>query len=1054
MRYSLAVLLLLSSLSFAWWDGSFAYRTQFNISNPGPALTDYQVQVSPNLYNSTGLVGSWHFSEGSGTRAADSSGLGNDGTLTGPAWVSGTFGSGLQFNGVNQYVDAGNFADNLANFSVSAWVKTTSVPSVMIFTKITNTGNGKGWALYTSAGHAVFLIQQSGTIYKVRIGTTPINNGNWHFVSATKDASNAIRLYVDGVSEGSDTSGGTVTDFSNANNVKIGANSDLYASFNGTIDEVRVYNRSLSAQEISELYNATKARLDYADLRFAQPYTIYETPISLSGAGSDLTDYQVLINITNQTILSHMRSDGADLRFFSSQTSSPYSSSGLPYWLESINSSQAKVWVKANVSSGGSTIYMYYGNISAIAQGNGSATFVFFDDFSGDLGKWNLVGSVGITSGKMTLTGAAGWQFVDAYTKNTFDSPMISEFIQSDPTGNPSVMVAYINGQFLANNNNYFAYYRESDSASYINVNDIVYGSRTPGEPDLIKIVSTGSTAAVYADGTLVGSSAYSGGTASHGLSFNVYGTGDKISIDDVRVRKYSSAEPSATIGSETVKSSGNEASIPYWLESDKSAWVKVPGIPAGLSTVYSYYGSPSASSSSNGSATFDFFDDFNRADGALGNGWVTVSGAASISGNRALLADTPSLDGAAHNPASGNVNGLIVESDVQLITAAEPYAGTMVRSTSAGNLINYGYGWLLVNNANIYIYDGGAAAAGPIAFSVTLDKGYNQEVRVASDNSMEVRIWLKGTARPSSPAISKSAFTPSVNDGTGVRMIGAGNYNVNHAYFDNFRVRKYTSSEPSASSGVEQQSDATPPSVSISSPLTLTYSSVFVPLNFTASAASGISSCKYELNGVNTSLAGCQNITMTASSGSNSLTVWAFDGSNWGSASVSFNVSLDTAPPSISITSPVNISYPSAPVPVIFVVSDNVAVGSCVVRLNNSVNSSSCNNYSLSLGNGAYTLNITANDTFGNMNSSAVSFSVSLAVSVSNSTTTNSNGIGNVSLSGIPPAASQISYSVGSSSFSKSFSVSSGVSSVRVSARATLSGSPVSGKTLAFEVS
>jgi len=39
--------------------------------------------------------------------------------------------------------------------------------------------------------------------------------------------------------------------------------------FNGTIDEARIYNRSLSAQEIADLYNAAKARLDYADIRFA-----------------------------------------------------------------------------------------------------------------------------------------------------------------------------------------------------------------------------------------------------------------------------------------------------------------------------------------------------------------------------------------------------------------------------------------------------------------------------------------------------------------------------------------------------------------------------------------------------------------------------------------------------------------------------------------------------------------------------------------------------------------------------------------------------------------
>jgi len=142
------------------------------------------------------------------------------------------------------------------------------------------------------------------------------------------------------------------------------------------------------------------------------------------------------------------------------------------------------------------------------------------------------------------------------------------------------------------------------------------------------------------------------------------------------------------------------------------------------------------------------------------------------------------------------------------------------------------------------------------------------------------------------------------------------------------------------------------------------------------------------------------------------------------GSASLSFNVQLDNTPPVISITSPENISYSSSPVPVKFCVSDP-ALDSCIVRLNNTINSTTCNNYSLSLGNGAYTLNITPMTHFGNVNSSAVSFTVNLTVFVLNSTITGSNGIGNVSLNGIPSGATHLAYSVGSNAYSKVISVS-----------------------------
>jgi hypothetical protein len=68
---------------------------------------------------------------------------------------------------------------------------------------------------------------------------------------------------------------------------------------------------------------------------------------------------------------------------------------------------------------------------------------------------------------------------------------------------------------------------------------------------------------------------------------------------------------------------------IPFWIESystsvSASVWVKVPSIPASSTkTIYMYYGNPSATSASNGTATFEFFDDF--ADGSISTSkWVT----------------------------------------------------------------------------------------------------------------------------------------------------------------------------------------------------------------------------------------------------------------------------------------------------------------------------------------------------------------------------------------------------------------------------------------------
>ena len=73
-----------------------------------------------------GLVGAWHFDEGEGTTAYDSSGNGNHGTIYGATWTTdGKFGKALSFDGTDDYVDCGrdNSLDMTGPFAIEAWVK-------------------------------------------------------------------------------------------------------------------------------------------------------------------------------------------------------------------------------------------------------------------------------------------------------------------------------------------------------------------------------------------------------------------------------------------------------------------------------------------------------------------------------------------------------------------------------------------------------------------------------------------------------------------------------------------------------------------------------------------------------------------------------------------------------------------------------------------------------------------------------------------------------------------------------------------------------------------
>ena len=114
---------------------------------------------------------------------------------------------------------------------------------------------------------------------------------------------------------------------------------------------------------------------------------------SASGAG---TDYQVKIVVENNSgtdsgnviyVQNKVQNDFDDVRFIR------YSDNltELDYWMGEVNADNATFWVEIpdNISTSNAKLWIYYGNSQAANNSNGSNTFLFFDDFSGDLSKWN-----------------------------------------------------------------------------------------------------------------------------------------------------------------------------------------------------------------------------------------------------------------------------------------------------------------------------------------------------------------------------------------------------------------------------------------------------------------------------------------------------------------------------------------------------------------------------------------------------------------------------------------------------------------------------------------
>ncbi len=198
----------------------------------------------------TGLVGHYRLDEEAGSIAPDSAGQ-NDGILYGnPVWqpTAGKIGGALDFDGVDDYVDCGNapIFDITSQITVAAWVNTTTVPAD--WTGIVTKGHF-AWRLSTVLSERRFHFAVTGgpPWYYVN-GNTVVGAGEWHHVCGTYDGS-AIRIYVDGVEDGSTAYSGAIS--TNNFNVWIGANAEVPGrEFHGSIDDVRLYNQALKQDEI------------------------------------------------------------------------------------------------------------------------------------------------------------------------------------------------------------------------------------------------------------------------------------------------------------------------------------------------------------------------------------------------------------------------------------------------------------------------------------------------------------------------------------------------------------------------------------------------------------------------------------------------------------------------------------------------------------------------------------------------------------------------------------------------------------------------------------
>ncbi len=266
-------------------------------SNEG---TSASIGGKSNKWMTDGLVGHWKMDEaswnGTSGEVKDASGNANNGTGSGGVTTgAGKFGNGGNFDGSDDYVNAGNGSNlNITNaMTIGTWVKFNGLSSNSAIVSKFDLSAGSpynGYALIIggAASNRIGLNLNVNGAYSGTWGNTVLTTGVWYYLVATF-TNGSVKLYVNGVDDGCNGTGtgcsptGSIS--TNTLNLNIGENPNGGNKINGSIDETRIYNRALSPKEVADLYNYAPGPVGYWNMDDATGTTTKD----LSGNGNNGT---------------------------------------------------------------------------------------------------------------------------------------------------------------------------------------------------------------------------------------------------------------------------------------------------------------------------------------------------------------------------------------------------------------------------------------------------------------------------------------------------------------------------------------------------------------------------------------------------------------------------------------------------------------------------------------------------------------------------------------------------------------------------------------------
>ncbi|MDE0019947.1 MAG: LamG domain-containing protein [Candidatus Poribacteria bacterium] len=219
------------------------------------ALSFALAASSAGALDTDALVGAWLMDDSSGKTVSDSSGNGLDGEAVSgdPQWVDGKYRGALEFDGDDMVTVPDDSKLDLETFTLAAWVNIPAISGAwqIIASKENRNPTGRNYGLFAHINsgfvHYSFTTNNGWKSFDAK---TPITDGQWHHVAGTYDGT-TFTLYLNGAEDAS-TKPGTKPD-SHDNVLFIGGCDIGGYWMTGAIDELALFSRALSAEEVNEL---------------------------------------------------------------------------------------------------------------------------------------------------------------------------------------------------------------------------------------------------------------------------------------------------------------------------------------------------------------------------------------------------------------------------------------------------------------------------------------------------------------------------------------------------------------------------------------------------------------------------------------------------------------------------------------------------------------------------------------------------------------------------------------------------------------------------------